>query len=103
MFMQHTRTTDINGTSLKGAVAASFDKLVEVFGQPCLLDPPSSIEKVTTEWRIKFKDGTVATIYDWKNYGYVPPRDEKVAWHVGGFSSEALTHVKNALIANDSK
>ena len=99
--MDYTRTNNVNGTSLKGTIEASFDELVETFGQPCLLDPPSSYEKVTTEWKLRFKNGTVATIYDWKNYGHVPPKDEKVTWHVGGFSSEALICVKNTLNAKN--
>lgn len=97
--MDYTRTNNVNGTSLKGTIDASFNELVETFGQPCLLEPPNPYEKVTTEWKLKFENGVVATIYDWKNYGYVAPRDKKVTWHVGGFNSEALTQVKNILNA----
>ena len=58
---------------------------------------PSEMEKVTIEWVLKFEDGTIATIYDWKGYGYQPTGDEMYEWHIGGRSNEAMYLVKEAL------
>ena len=95
--MQHARTTEINGTCLKGYVKTTFNKLVKAFGAPCLNDGPSQWEKVTIEWCLRFADGTIATIYDWKGYGYQPAPDEEYEWHIGGHKPEAVALVKDAL------
>lgn len=92
-----TRASNVNGTSLKGYVTTTYNKLVEVFGTPCLNDPPSEYEKVTTEWCLKFPCDTVATIYNWKNYGFDPAPHENYQWHIGGYSSEAVSLVLEAL------
>jgi len=77
-------TNDINfgGTSLKGYVSTTYDKLVEVLGEPI-----TDIEKSTAHWNIEAPDGTVATIYDWKNWS--TPMGE-YEWHIGGHSEKAL-------------
>jgi hypothetical protein len=94
--MKHQRTTKVGGTSLRGYVSASRKKLIETFGEPCLFQP-STLDKVQIEWCLQFGDGTVATVYDWKQYGHIPPEDEVVQWNVGGFSGFALDQVKDAL------
>lgn len=91
------RTANINGTSLKGTIKTTYNRLVEVFGQPCLNDPPSTMEKVTTEWCLEFPCGTVATIYNWKNYGTDPAPHEDYEWHVGGYEYQAFVLVSDAL------
>jgi hypothetical protein len=88
---------EANGTSLKGYVTASFNKLVEVFGEPSLNDPPSNYEKVTREWVLGFPCGTVATIYNWKNYGTDPLDHEDYQWHIGGHTSSAVELVLDAI------
>ena len=98
--MQHARTQDANGTSLKGYVETTFNKLVATFGEPCVHIPPSEMEKVTIEWMLRFSDNTIATIYDWKGYGYQPTGDEQYRWHVGGHKPEAIALVMNALLHN---
>jgi hypothetical protein len=90
------RTTKTDGTSLKGYITASRKELVEVFGEPCLFEP-STMEKVQIEWCLEFGDGTVATIYDWKQYGHIPPEDEIVDWNVGGHSAKAMDQVLAAI------
>ena len=66
------------GTSYRGMVYTTYDKLVEVFGEPNV----SASDKVFTEWGIEFQvpveddgmgdvddyDTVDATIYDWKEY-----------------------------------
>ena len=92
-----TRATNIDGTCLRGRVSATFNQLVDAFGAPCLNDPPSRYEKVTTEWRLRFPCGTIASIYNWKNYGYQPADDEHYEWHIGGHSNTVKALVMDAL------
>lgn len=81
-----------DGTSLQGYTETTLRKLVEVFGEP---EYYPEGEKVTTEWCLKFEDGTVATIYDWKRYELgTPELDELMHWNVGGFSPVALATVE---------
>lgn len=75
---------DVNMTSLCGYVETSYDRIVEVFGEPTYLG--SGDDKVDFEWNIKFDDGVVATIYNWKDYdgGYFAMSSESYNWHIGG-------------------
>ena len=88
---------DTNGTCLQGYVTVSYHTLVDTFGQP----HGSDGYKVDWEWDIEFPDGTVATIYNWKNgpnYGNTLTRPEDInEWHVGGNSSDAVTAINNIL------
>ena len=72
---------DGTGTSLQGYVTTTYAFLVEKLGKPLEGD-----DKVTAEWILKFEDGTVATIYDYKEY-----RTPKGVydWHIGGQFTES--------------
>lgn len=87
--MKFTTNADANGTSLQGYVTAYYHELVELFGQP---EGPG--DKVTAEWCLEFEDGTVATIYDWKEYETPMGRYN---WHVGGTSKAAVWAVMDAM------
>ena len=82
----NTNDINFNCTSLKGYVSTTYDKLVEVLGEPI-----TDIEKSTAHWNIEAPDGTVATIYDWKEW--TTPRGE-YEWHIGGHSEKALLLVE---------
>ena len=92
---------DTNGTHLQGYIACNYNQLVDLFGEPI----PEQIElghKVDWEWNIKFSDGTVATIYNWKNgpnyCGEAGLHETLVSqWHVGGFNTQALYHLQPLL------
>jgi hypothetical protein len=96
--MKFTRkNVDINGSCLQGYIAANYHDLVEVFGEPSNGDE----YKIDAEWDILFEDGTVATIYNWKNgYNYCGMGglhvDDITDWHVGGFSKQAVQNVIDA-------
>jgi hypothetical protein len=77
--------TEANGTSLQGYVEAYYHQLVEVFGEP-----EGGGDKTTVEWVLSFEDGTVATIYDWKEYE--TPTD-LYRWHIGGRNSRSVNLV----------
>lgn len=95
--MRTINTKHAQGTFLVGEITTTYNKLVETFGQPNYNNGPSTLEKVTIEWVIKFQDGTIATIYDWKNYGHQPAPNEEFQWHIGGHCRSAVALVKEAL------
>jgi hypothetical protein len=70
---------------LMGYVETTYDKLVEVFGEPV-----EGGDKTTAEWYIKFSDGQMANIYDYKT-DYTPKY--LFPWHVGGKTTEILEKV----------
>jgi hypothetical protein len=86
---------DLNDLMSKGAVVGglkalifcSYQDLVRVFGEP--RREPQTGEKVDVEWGLKFGDGAVVTIYNYKdgpNYCGVKgtPPERITSWHVGG-------------------
>jgi hypothetical protein len=74
----HGDGSETNGFSYQGTHMTTYDDLVKAFGQPT---QKGDGEKTTVEWVIKFNDGTVATIYDWK-YGHTPK--DFTEWNIGG-------------------
>ena len=83
--MKFTTEAYADGTSLQGYVQAYYHQLVEVFGEP-----EAGGDKTTVEWCLSFEDGTVATIYDWKEYE-TPMGLHR--WHIGGRNYEAVDRV----------
>lgn len=79
-----------NGTSLKGYIVTTYDKLVKFFGQP---KDGSADGKTTCEWVIEFEDGTVATVHDWKLKS--TPK-EVYKWSVGGHSHRVIELLNKA-------
>lgn len=87
--MKFTTNANANGTCLQGYVSAYYHELVERFGEP-----EGAGDKTTAEWCLEFEDGTVATIYDWKEYETPMGRYD---WHVGGNSKAAVWAVMDAM------
>lgn len=89
----------IGNTSLQGYVQANFSDLVELFGTQMDGDE----YKTDAEWWVKFDDGVVATIYNYKDgINYMGeeegiPTEEITNWHVGGKTNEAFRRVKSLL------
>lgn len=86
-------------TSLQGYIDISYDELIEKIG------PPSDNYddyKSDAEWQIEFEDGTVATIYnykDGKNYcgnNGLETKDIR-DWHIGGHDKKIVEMVKKIL------
>jgi hypothetical protein len=93
--MKITRTEETSGTWLQGSVLTTRAKLTNAFGEPTQYENDG---KVTIEWGIKFEDGTIATIYDWKRYELgTPAEDEMITYNIGGYDPKAVTNVINAL------
>jgi hypothetical protein len=81
-----TPIDNIGGTSLQGYINASFDELVDMFGEPHYFEPYTG-DKVQCEWSFKTNNGIVFTIYDWKEYGTHP--HDVTSWHIGGYDKKA--------------
>lgn len=98
-FTTHNTTEiDINGTCLQGEITAGYHELVSLFGEPHEGDG----YKVDAEWDVQFEDGTVATIYNWKdgnnyNEGSGTPTDKINNWHIGGMHKRSADKVQIAL------
>ena len=84
--MKWNYSKDQNLTCLQGYIDATYHQLVCVFGQPNM--GPS--DKILTEWCLKFEDGTVATIYCWKQ-DTIPMG--QYLWHIGGLNKNAVKNV----------
>ena len=77
-----------NMTSLQGYITTDYATLVATFGEGL-----GGGDKTTQEWIIVGEDGTVATVYDWKEYE--TPMYE-YNWHIGGMSKLAVARVESA-------
>lgn len=91
-----------SGTHLQGCITdTSYATLVDTFGEP--LKDGFDDYKSDAEWLVQFDDGTVATIYNWKNgKNYCgdeegTPTTQIREWHIGGYSGDAVDRVKQAL------
>ena len=83
----------VSGTHFQGYTKeVKYEDVVKAFGEPTC--SYSYDEKVTVEWCLKFEDGTVATIYDYKTYN-TPMYPYQ--WHIGGFNQKAVEHVNAVL------
>jgi len=104
--MKFNKTIEANGTHLQGNVGATYQELVEVFGEPIRHESDGTTHmsnKVDAEWRISFEDGTVATIYNYKNgLNYLGAEGKRVTqismWNVGGYDERAVTLVNDEVI-----
>lgn len=98
--MKLIKTKNVDGTSFQECIRVSYDRLVEVFGQPHYTSEPDSGDKTDAEWWFKVK-GKVFTIYNYKN-GLAYDCDglevsEITKWHVGGHSNDVVELVENLL------
>lgn len=87
---------DADGTFIVGSIHdIPFDRLVEVFGTP---DPGDGC-KTDVDWVIKFDNGVVATIYNWKDGPIYGGLDVEfiTRWNIGGHSSKARYEVEKVL------
>jgi len=81
-----------NLTCLQGYITTEYDTLVEKLGEPIL--GASGDGKVSAEWIIKFGDGQVATIYDYKEPS--TPKDT-YDWHIGGNNRQVVKRIEEIL------
>lgn len=90
----------LDGTHLQGLINIDYDKLVKLFGLPIQLE--SDGYKIDAEWVLKFEDGKIATIYNWKdghNYlgRYGKEVEDITEWHIGGHDSIVVDRIKKII------
>jgi len=94
----------VDGTYMHGRIYADYPDLVEKFGPPII---HGDGDKTDAEWALEFEDGTVATVYNWKNgINYCgadgKPVEHITEWNVGGKRGlVAISRVRTAL-ANEN-
>ena len=89
-----------NGTSFHDhTFTATVDDLRNVLGQP-QFESNDGEDKNNFDWIMETEDGTVFTVYDWKEYRQLA-EDEVIEWHIGGRSGlttgKALSEITKAL------
>jgi len=93
---------EIIGSHGQGTIDATYAELEHCFGKP---KGSHDDHKCDVEWNIKFADGTIACIYNWKNgLNYCGVEDglrlsQMTSFNVGGFNENAVKLVK--AIVND--
>jgi len=93
-------TKNVNGTSLQGYIRASYEQLLKAFGRPH--EGMSDGYKTDVEWAFEFADGTIATLYNWKNgKNYCGSEglelNDIYDWNVGGHSDKAVEKIKKLI------
>ena len=94
---------ETSGTSLMGSIRLDYYDILDKLGKP----HESDLYKTDAEWDIEFDNGTIATLYNWKdgkNYcgkeGLFPY--QIVEWYIGGFNQQALERVNKLFKENDN-
>lgn len=84
----------LNGTSFHDVVVHETPaNMIKFLGEPhCVAG-----DKTNMEWDMETSDGTVFTIYDWKNYGGIA-MDRVVEWHIGGHTKEDTLKAREELV-----
>tara|TARA_R110002110_G_C13124518_1_gene688224 strand:- start:277 stop:636 length:360 start_codon:yes stop_codon:yes gene_type:complete len=92
---------NIDGTHRQGYIDCTYHQLTRLFGAP---DPDqlNNGYKVDWEWNLTFDDGTIATIYNWKNGPNYCGKDglhetQIHTWNVGGFTKQAVRNVESII------
>lgn len=95
---------DTIGTSNKGHLYTSYEYLVQKLGKEHFGE--SDDAKIMCEWAFEFKDGSVGTIYNYKNGINYDPKDgwikEQIPyWEIGGNSDRVIHHI-NCLLGMEN-
>jgi hypothetical protein len=89
-----------NGTSFHDTTfTASVADLRKILGEPKYEQNDGS-DKCNFDWTMETEDGTIFTVYDWKEYRRLG-ENEMIEWHIGGHSGadtrKALEEIGEAL------
>ena len=85
------------GTSFHDTVInASVNDLTKVLGEP-QYDTNHGTDKVNFEWMMELNDGSVFTVYDWKEYRVLDKR-EIIGWHIGGLNGIVTERAKEFIL-----
>lgn len=81
----------ISGTHYQGDLEAKFEDLKKCFGEPL---EASADGKVQNEWIFEFEDGSIGSIYDWKQNGEYT--EQPYNWNIGGHFKNVVPKVQKA-------
>jgi extradiol dioxygenase family protein len=96
-FMPLQDANSVNGTSFYGDVVfATLNELRYVLGEP-VYEQNDGSDKVNMEWNLETHNGSVFTVYDWKEYKSIHP-NKQIEWHIGGHS-RFDTHLAKQLLS----
>lgn len=88
------KSINIAGTMLQGYLPdTGYRQLVTAFGEPTVGE--SDDGKTRVEWWLRFDDGEIATVYDYKAYDV--PVVDLTHWHVGGTRPDVVDYVQEAV------
>ena len=91
------RSNNTSGTSFYGVtLTVTPQQLIDALGEPDFFDNDGQ-DKVNMEYNLETEDGIVFTIYDWKEYRPLQ-MDEKIEFHIGGFSYSQCVYAKNEVL-----
>jgi hypothetical protein len=83
--MKQTNQSPV-GTSFHDTVInTTVNKLIKAIGKP-YMHKNLGDDKINFEWRMELEDGTVFTVYDYKEYRKID-LDELIEFHIGGFNA----------------
>lgn len=85
-------TIDTDMTCLAGHIQATREDIIRAFGEPSQKDHS---EKIKQYWQVQFKNGQVATVYDWRREA-TPVNGEIYAWHIGARNRATVQLVHDA-------
>ena len=101
--MKYEIFEDTGGTYLQGHIDTTYENIVSVLGKQ---HHNGDDYKTDAEWNIKFEDGTIATLYNWKNgKNYCGEEgcelEDITEWNIGGHSPRARDLLFNLLNKSD--
>ena len=86
----------LDGTSFHGATfSAALADLQIILGAPN--HTSDHHDKVQNEWELELEDGTIFTVYDWKEYRRYTDK-ETIEWHIGGRSQKDTFVAQDVLV-----
>jgi hypothetical protein len=86
----------LDGTSFHGATfSATLADLQIILGAPN--HTSDHHDKVQNEWELELEDGTIFTVYDWKEYRRYTDK-ETIEWHIGGRSQKDTFVAQDVLV-----
>ena len=86
----------LDGTSFHGATfSATLADLQVILGAPN--SNGDHHDKVQNEWELELEDGTVFSVYDWKEYRRYTDK-ETIEWHIGGMNQKDTFVAQDTLI-----
>ena len=91
------RSNNTGGTSFHGVTLTTTpQQLIDALGEPQYFSNDGS-DKTNMDYSLETEDEIAFTIYDWKEYRPLQ-MDEKIAFHIGGFSYSQSVEAKNEVL-----